>query len=72
MVGWNPDPRLDGGDWHKRLMPQRIKQYPLDLWVKPGFLETTVKPISCAIHPCLSPGLRLEIRQTVQSGPRAL
>jgi hypothetical protein len=40
--------------------------------VKPGFLETTVKPISCAIHPCLSPGLRLEIRQTVQSGPRAL
>ncbi len=53
------NPRLKRGDWHKSLMPQWIKKYPLNLWVKLGFSETTAKPISGTLRSHLNLGFRL-------------
>jgi hypothetical protein len=53
------NPSLERNDWRESLIPQRIKKYPLNLWVKPGFSET-MKPISRTIHPHSYLGFRLK------------
>jgi hypothetical protein len=56
----NLNPWFNRGAWYKLLIPQRIKKCPLNLRVKPGFFETTVKPVSCTMHPRLNHGFRLK------------
>jgi thiol:disulfide interchange protein len=53
-----PNPKLDHDAWHKRLISQQIRKYPLSLWVKRRFPGTTANPLSCTRHPRSNHGIR--------------
>jgi len=45
------NPYLHGGTAHRHLIAQRFKKYPLKLWTKTEFFNTTVKSVSYTLNP---------------------